>query len=491
MKAGRNDPCPCGSGKKYKKCCLTRDRETADREAAAKEAAAKEEATKEAEAKRLSSSMPRQADPVWPAVPARAEEAQAPAPPPDPLVEKQDALWKEFESKSGEDRVAIFLEALNDPEVMSDDLAFEMLIVLHPEAVASDRRARFAECVAALRDRLPEVFEKSGAYYLTFCLTDALAEGRQEVVPSLARDLAARAGRAIDNFDRSVEALAYHGQLDVLVDALRIAWPQVRSSDDVLAWAISEFAGSGVDHEVYHYLEHTESPDPDDPALLDRVRFFVDEPNENYLPQFIGDLTGTSGQEWKAADFALRPPRKRRDGWDDEPERPQKRDPAALNLSRLINTFVGYLRREEGVPFPRGEQVRQELYSYFLKRHAGKLDPRLDLLEEMQNPRAKPPKPPRPIHPLCPEPVTLEAHLASMMGMLAARYYPAAALFQAMPAWLRFLESRGLIDADTRRKCAADLLPLYNSMLKLWTTHVADLSLYQQELAWPASPESA
>src|SRR6266446_4344577 len=22
---GRNDPCPCGSGKKYKKCCLPRD----------------------------------------------------------------------------------------------------------------------------------------------------------------------------------------------------------------------------------------------------------------------------------------------------------------------------------------------------------------------------------------------------------------------------------------------------------------------------------
>lgn len=22
-KLGRNDPCPCGSGKKYKKCCLT------------------------------------------------------------------------------------------------------------------------------------------------------------------------------------------------------------------------------------------------------------------------------------------------------------------------------------------------------------------------------------------------------------------------------------------------------------------------------------
>ena len=27
MKTGRNDPCPCGSGKKYKRCCLTKDDE--------------------------------------------------------------------------------------------------------------------------------------------------------------------------------------------------------------------------------------------------------------------------------------------------------------------------------------------------------------------------------------------------------------------------------------------------------------------------------
>jgi hypothetical protein len=26
--AGRNDPCPCGSGKKYKKCCMDTDKDT-------------------------------------------------------------------------------------------------------------------------------------------------------------------------------------------------------------------------------------------------------------------------------------------------------------------------------------------------------------------------------------------------------------------------------------------------------------------------------
>jgi tetratricopeptide (TPR) repeat protein len=33
-KTGRNNPCPCGSGKKYKQCCLEKD-EAADRAAAA------------------------------------------------------------------------------------------------------------------------------------------------------------------------------------------------------------------------------------------------------------------------------------------------------------------------------------------------------------------------------------------------------------------------------------------------------------------------
>lgn len=42
--SGRNDPCPCGSGNKYKKCCLPKE------EAAANEVHAKEQAEREARA---------------------------------------------------------------------------------------------------------------------------------------------------------------------------------------------------------------------------------------------------------------------------------------------------------------------------------------------------------------------------------------------------------------------------------------------------------
>src|SRR5271165_2878162 len=86
------------------------------------------------------------------------------------------------------------------------------------------------------------------------------------------------------------------------------------------------------------------------------------------------------------------------------------------------------------------------------------------------------------------ERVTLDVHLAGMMGMMSGLYHSAAALFQAMPAWLRFLESRRLIDADTSRKVAAELLPLHATLLRIWEQYTDDPLLYRQGQAWLTLP---
>jgi hypothetical protein len=485
MKSGRNDPCPCGSGKKYKKCCLAEDQKASLTQTDVIEPPP----SFVAPPRPVSFRTEHHPKPAGPTAPARIAEAPTPPPPLDPITERAHSLWREFESQNGDDRIALFLQALEDGEVMTDDLALEMLSILHSDAVKSSGRTRFAELVGALRERLPEVYDQGAHYYLSWCLLDALAEGRQDVVSSLTRDLAARAGCAIDTFNRAREALEYHGQLDVLVEALRIAWPLVKSSDNIVPWGISAFAERGVSHEIYDYLEHTAAADPADAVLLDRVRFFVENPRDDYLREFIGDVTGKSGREWQADDFALRRPRKKsRDDWDTESEETQTPDQGANNFSRLINAFVGYLRREEDVPFPRGELVRQELYRYFLRRNEGALDPRPSMLELAINPNLKLPKPPRPAHPLCPERVTLDVHLGVLMGPLNELYSPAAALFQAIPAWLRFLESRRLIDAGTSRKVAAELLPLHATLLRIWEKHTVDPLLYRQGQAWPTLP---
>ena len=132
--------------------------------------------------------------------------------------------------------------------------------------------------------------------------------------------------------------------------------------------------------------------------------------------------------------------------------------------------------------------MRHELYRYFMLRNEGDLDPRPSMLEQAMHPQRKLPKPPRPAHPLCPERVTLDVHLAALMGMMSGLYHSAAALFQAIPAWLRFLESRRLIDAGTSRKVVNDLLPLHATLLRIWERHTDDPVLYRQGQEWLALP---
>jgi hypothetical protein len=476
MKVGRNDPCSCGSGKKYKKCCLAKDQ--SQTEASLPSLSAR--------SRPVPFPTPH-SQPAGPTSPSHGAEAATPATPPDPITLRAESRWREFESQPGEGQIAVFLETLGDAEVMTDDLAFEMLGVLHTQAVESSDRTRFVNCVEALRRCRPEVFDQGSHFYLSWCVVDALAENRQEVVLDRTRELATRANRDIDTFNRVADALGYHGQLSVLVEALRMAWPGVKSSDNILPWGISEFANRGADHEIFDFLGQTTSVDPADPVLLDRVRFFIEEPREDSLREFIGDLTGQSTGAWRTEDFALRPPRQRgRDDWDDDAMEEQPPDPGAINLSRLIAEFVGYLRREDGVPFARGDLVRQELERYFVRRHEGGLDPQPNLLEQARHPNRRLPKPPRPAHPLCPERVTLDVHLGGLMGPMNGRYYRAAALFQAMPAWLRFLETRRLIDAGTRTTVAHELLPLHATLMGIWKKYADDPSLDRQQQAWPA-----
>lgn len=85
MKPGRNDPCHCGSGQKYKKCHLAAD--DAERAAAAKAAAEAAKAAAEAETAaevETSGAPPRGAPPARPSgtIGGRAKLPVAPPPPP-------------------------------------------------------------------------------------------------------------------------------------------------------------------------------------------------------------------------------------------------------------------------------------------------------------------------------------------------------------------------------------------------------------------------
>ena len=206
MSLGRNEPCHCGSDKKYKKCCLSKD----------------EESRLDKKAEEPGSGAGRQ-----PAPDDRIRKRKT-----DPRVEASETLWHEFSAADYEARIALFLRTLDDPEIMAAEIAFEMLNKIFRDTAERGERDRFDALVAELRSRKPEIYDEDKAYVLKWRISNAMAAGRSVEVSTLALELAPLAAREIDIFNRVESQLAYHGHLSTIVEAMRLAWPDVKSSSE-------------------------------------------------------------------------------------------------------------------------------------------------------------------------------------------------------------------------------------------------------------------
>jgi hypothetical protein len=255
MKIGRNDPCHCGSGKKYKKCYMPKDQE--------------------AERTQRLALAPK---PV--ATVAQPDDFQPPQPPPpDPRAEAFNARWEEFEAQDYQGQIALFTTTLDEPELMDEEMAFEMLSTIRGQSVQDDERDRFDTLVDLLQERLPDVYASHAHYYLELRISNAVAAGRMQDLPALANELAQTAGRDIDTFEHVIAQLAYHayhGQLSILVEAMQRAWPLIQESTDIFPWDISEFAEQAANLSIYQTLEQTPGLNPTDPALLEQLQVFID-----------------------------------------------------------------------------------------------------------------------------------------------------------------------------------------------------------------------
>lgn len=120
---GRNDPCPCGSGKKYENCCLPKDR-------------AARAQNLEAERK------PEHVEPVRlapePVLPFAAAENIEQSPEEDPLMAHINAFWDVFTDASYEQKRALATKMLaEEPELCDGEMVFEITNELIAPAIAS------------------------------------------------------------------------------------------------------------------------------------------------------------------------------------------------------------------------------------------------------------------------------------------------------------------------------------------------------------------
>jgi hypothetical protein len=463
MNIGRNDPCPCLSGKKYKKCCLAKDEE-AERQQAAKA-------------------------PIVVAEPKAPVREERPKPPPDPRVEAWNARYDEFEASDYEDRVALFTRTLDERELMDDEMAFEMLNQLFEEAAERSERDRYDSLVESLREQLPGVYEKEAHHLLENRILNALVMKRPEVVDSLTRELALLAGDKLDAWNRVEKRLAYYGYLTTLVEAMRVAWPEVRASEEVMSWGIDGFGNRASHYEMLHYISRTPAPRGDDPVLLERLRFlYGDNLDSERMAEMTACFAGQVQRQWTMDDFKLQPP-KRRSSLEEEDGEADAPDPGRRNLFDLTLQFVNYAHRVEGVPYSKAELARGGIYDFISRRDAGDLEYHESMLDSALRSAGKKREPIKKYrryeHLLCPDRERLDTCLAQMLTMLNFQPHNAAALMELIPAWLRFLQTQGVIDAELRRRTLTDLKRVADDLLKPYSEMHSDPALHEALTRWP------
>jgi hypothetical protein len=288
-----------------------------------------------------------------------------------------------------------------------------------------------------------------------------------------------------DEFFNLMDQLAYHNQLAALISATRLAWPQVKDSPQILG--TDEFAQQAADYVVFNYLGQTSTPDGRDPDLLVQIAPYTTL-DLDLFADYVARLANQRQHSWTLADFEFGPPPSTSTfDWDDEDEEEIVNEDRQ-NLYHLTVEFLGYLYHQENVPYAKGELARAQIYEYILKRHDGDLEPPESRPKPARSKKHKSgPRPPH--HPLCPDRKTLDHFLADLINFFNPQYYKAATTLELTPAWLRFLESRGLITTEQREQTLANLSGLDTEFGKVVKDH-SDPALRLAMDNWRSQGES-
>jgi hypothetical protein len=337
----RNDACPCGSGKKYKRCCLDRD-EASVRQAKVELAARPMRRGELAPATKEDLGAPDMDEEVD----ARPDEASA-APHSDrtlrfaPEVERRlDELWREF-------------DAYAHPTTEQMDALLGQLLALPPEATDwNDVLHRFAQHEHA---DLPGVFRRIVAQVpptkdtaLGFVCWAALEEftGRERV--DLMPEIVAVC-RMLDGESYDADAMHHVREYALAegceAEALALAehfLPILRADTGLMDWTVPAACGEIFELRVGGRLRATDGTADDPEALARELRRDLDEEiDAGYTAHAARVICrGGSAAAWTRTDFDLT----NAEGVDDTPEwrAALRRLEALMQVAREAWQFDGH-----------------------------------------------------------------------------------------------------------------------------------------------------
>jgi hypothetical protein len=221
-KIGRNDSCPCGSGKKYKKCCLKEDQKKEQAQivqpATQTELASKkvreeikkqindetkeqreERIAREKEEKELYQDLPKESEneddnEEYDEENNTIDQNKFTYPdceqiePLDPITPEAEVIcanwWEEFETKNSTKEKQTHFNNLiqSNPEVLVYLDLPEILFSIS-EILSQEEYGSYVEYLTTIRQQIPEVYEREYAYFDEQIIIYKILQGKQEELP--------------------------------------------------------------------------------------------------------------------------------------------------------------------------------------------------------------------------------------------------------------------------------------------------------------------
>ncbi len=397
MKIGRNDPCPCGSGKKYKKCCLP-----------------------------LQASARSPGDAQQVAGSARSESAFAASQSEGSgSATDQPQFWDDYGMASVDARIDILRRVVEEEKEFDGELAYELLVDV---VMPLQHIGRLEDADAALdliRERQPGAYRDQASWFDEWRVENALLAGRGIEGPLL--EFASRPQANVDGFFRVMDRLLYHGRTEALLVALGPAWIALKDSADITERGKQLFQRVTVDVVVDHQLSLDPSATECAPELFEQIASIVGRDRARVDESFEHRVRGGE-RHWRVEDFG------------------SGTDCRENVLSLLVMDFSRLLFSRDGWPPSRAAMAAHEIGSYFAstastpdRAQPGRSSQRRRGKRRREQGRSSSQSL------LAPTAPSADRYVVDLIDPINPRPTRAATFYEALPPWIDFLVRQSLI----------------------------------------------
>jgi hypothetical protein len=238
---GRNGPCHCGSGKKYKKCCLQKDEEqdalARSIQNEVKEKAIQQEIGTKSE---VSTALEKESEPITY----------------EPEDENITRLWDDlnnFEYPEDLDKSLVTIETFiqNFPELAEQSDVIDEIFNVEVYLYDANRYNEYIDLLEKTEQVAPEFYKTKAEWFDLPRLRSAIAAGQKQKIDVLMVNFKSDPEKAVDHFSQAIDLLAWSGAEDQLHDIVYSTYKILANSEKI--WD-SGFLITWIYFDIYHSL---------------------------------------------------------------------------------------------------------------------------------------------------------------------------------------------------------------------------------------------